>query len=314
MPTFKKLINKVFENLKENNIFSTIKVNDRDGSVAVNPLPRCHKKSVTTIKNDEVISEPSIKEKIASLAPAAAGHLIGLCFKFFNSNDFNFNFNKIHLTLRNDKIDVTNLTERVNGSGMPQKDIIVTREDIDEVLQIQNPSEVIKLIRSSDITSKDSSKKSSYRFKTTEIKGASYPVDSEMIATRGEQTEAWDNNQINQLNLKVTHGSQRGGRNVKEEKRQYSKALYNDYVINNKAKLCVKIKGIDAYIFIVPVAERSNVVRAKRMRTAIENSEADKWAGIVVYNKETEYNPDLFANPTFLIYLADSLSNPKLKS
>lgn len=314
MSTFKKLINEVFENLKENNIFSTIKVDDSDGSVKVDSTPRRHKKSVAAIKNDKVVTEPSIKEKIASLAPAAAGHLIGLCFKFFNSKDFNFNFNKIHLTLRNDMIDVTNLTERVNGSRMPQKDIIVTREDVDEVLQIQDPSKVIKMIRSGGITSKDSAKKSSYRFMTSEIKDASYPVDSEMVATRGTKKEVYDNNEINQLNLKVTHGSQRSGSNTKEEKRQYSKARQNDYVINSSAKLCVKIKGLNAYIFVIPVAERSNVTRARRMRTSIESSDADKWAGIVIYGDEVKYDTDLFATPSFLHMLADSLSNPRLKS
>ena len=312
MKTFKQIINEVLKREAENNIFSQLEMNKTDNSLSIDKTPKRIKKEITLKnKNNE---NSSLKKKIAGLSPQAAGHLIGSCFKFFNSKEFAFTFNKIHITLRNDNFEVTNLTERVNGSGMPQKDIVITREDINDVLQIQNPSSVIKMIRSSGITSKDSAKKSYYRFKTTEIKDASYPIDSEMIATRGKKTEIWDNNEINQLNLKVTHGSQRGGRNVKEERRQYSKALYNDYIINNKAKLCVKIKGIDAYIFIIPIAERSNVVRAKRMRTSIENSEADKWAGIVIYNKETESNPDLFANPNFLIMLADSLSNSKLKA
>lgn len=312
MKTFKQLINEVFEREAEGNAFSQIKMNKKDNSLSIDKTPKQTKKEVQ-VKNKD-IEDSSLKKQIAGLSMEAAGHLIGSCFKFFNSNDFTFNFNKIHVTLRKDKFEVTNLTERVNGSGMPQKDIVITREDINDILQIQNPADAIEIIRSGGITSKDSSVKSSYNFKTTEIKDATYPVDSEMVATRGEKKEVYDNNQINQLNLKVTHGSQRGGSNVKEEKRQYTKPLHNDYVINNKAKLCVKIKGIDAYIFVIPIAERSNVVRAKRMRTAIESSEADKWAGIVVYSKETEYNPDLFADRTFLIYLADSLANPKLKA
>lgn len=135
-----------------------------------------------------------------------------------------------------------------------------------------------------------------------------------MVATRGEKKEIYDNNEINQLNLKVTHGSQRSGNNVREEKRQYSEARHNNYVINNNAKLCIKIKDIDAYIFIIPIAERSNVTRARRAGTAIETSEADKWAGIVIYDTKIDHEPDLFTDPKFLSMLADSLANPNLKS
>lgn len=144
MKTFKQLIKEVFENLKENNAFSSITV-DENGSLSHNEGSKPRKKvAPTQIENTKT---SSIKEKIAGLTPQAAGHLIGSCFKIFNSKAFNFNFNKIHITLRGDSFQVTKLDERVNGSGAPQKDIVITREDINDILQIQNPAKVIKMIR-----------------------------------------------------------------------------------------------------------------------------------------------------------------------
>lgn len=145
MKTFKQLIKEVFENLKENNAFSGLALNDADGSLSFSKRPKPRKKVVPTqIENTKT---SSIKEKIAGLTPQAAGHLIGSCFKIFNSKELAFNFNKIHITLRGDSFEVKHLTERVNGSGTPQKDIVITREDINDILQIQNPAKVIKMIR-----------------------------------------------------------------------------------------------------------------------------------------------------------------------
>lgn len=317
MITFKELVDESIKELNESNAFSMLDMGE-DGSLVSKPKStnrtKIQKKSSEIVSKKDDGQNTSFMKKISSLSPAACGHLIGSCFKFFNSDQFAFTFNKIHITLNGDSIRVTNLTERVNGSGTTQKDIVVTREDINSVLEPQNISKVIKEIRSSGIESKDSAKQSSYFFMTTDIKNASYPISSEMIAKRGKKETFYDNNEVNQLNLKITHGSQRVGRNVKEEKRQYSQAHYNMYVINNKAKLCVKIKGINAYIFVVPVAERNNVMRAKYMRTAIETSDSDRWAGVVVFDNSVKNGAGLFSSREFLQMLADSLANPALKA
>lgn len=299
MKTFRELIRETLQNLNEGNAFDMLNFND-DGSISKDSkkprtsAPRLKKEKAKTP------TTTNIRKILEQMSDRSRAHLLGSCFKHFKyfSND-----NKIYITIYNDdNFKITNLSERVGGG----KEIIITRDDINSIFQEiskNNISKVITKIRGANLGNSGLGK-SSYYFKTTETENER-PVIRGDVSTTGEFETTTSRNrnnirstsknkvgekEINQLVLKVSRDS--SGFKRANNLKLYSKPVTNKYVINSSAINCLKIRGHEIYIFIIP-GSNGNV-------------------GVCILEDSERNGIDIFNSPAFLTLLISSLASPKL--